>query len=155
MDGVVFRKDGIEFQLNDFEFSFDANGNFVARHTGTGNELTFTTNGNLQIDSITATDIVGDVVDATNVTSETVNATVEITSPSMVADSLEGATIVDGAGVSHSSELADKSDVTEVGFPYDINNLQDVPDSHSVIVEGPVDTIDGTLDDRNALVKIE
>jgi hypothetical protein len=65
MDGVVFRKDGIEFQLNDFEFSFDANGNFIARHTVTGNELTFTTDGNVQADALEASDELGNPTYAT------------------------------------------------------------------------------------------
>lgn len=53
------------------------------------------------------------------------------------------------------SEGGFEPDVGEVGFPYDINDTQDVPDSHSVVVEGTVNAIDGTLDDRNARVKIE
>jgi hypothetical protein len=76
-------------------------------------------------------------------------------SDSISVNTLEAGTIVDGAGVTHTDELADKSDVGGVGFPYDINDVQDVPDSRSVVVEGPVNVIDGTLDDRNARVKIE
>lgn len=52
MDGLQLNKDGLEFQINDFEFVFDSTGNLIARHTDTGNELVFNSDGSLNVSSI-------------------------------------------------------------------------------------------------------
>jgi hypothetical protein len=52
MDGLKLNKDGLEFQINDFEFVFDSAGNLIARHTDTGNELVFNSDGNVDVSSV-------------------------------------------------------------------------------------------------------
>jgi hypothetical protein len=60
MDGLKFNKDGIEFQISDFEFDFNNSGDLIARHTDTGNTLTFGSDGSITGSDIEATSTLTD-----------------------------------------------------------------------------------------------
>ena len=51
MDGLRFHKDGISFEIHNFEFRFNQDGELIARHQDTDQEFTFTKSGKLSLPS--------------------------------------------------------------------------------------------------------
>lgn len=145
---VRFDQDGIVFEdednIDQYEAKLLSTGELKIEYLPSGDVWTFNTDGSLDLSSISASAVDHDA---------TSNRT--HTGDDLTPDSLDVASsFVDASGTSHTGELADISD-TSIGFPYDINSVQDVPDGNSVFIEGPVNAIGGTLDDRNSRVKIE
>ena len=62
MDGLQFSKNGIEFEVHNFEFNFDDENNLIARHKDTGRELVFGKDGALKSDHQIHSTVVDDEI---------------------------------------------------------------------------------------------
>lgn len=87
VDGLNFSKDGIEFQINNFEFVFNDNNDLIARHTDSGREIVFERDGVVRADYPTH---------STNITTE---VSLDTDEGMVLAGPVDGENNVTGEGV--------------------------------------------------------